>query len=127
MFEANTNLAWCLLCRKLVRKKCKCCRKQFLLNKSINLVFTVCHSILFLSSQTRVREEMHDLDCSLSFYVLRLKALCQADNLNKLPAGVDFPHHVIRLYPPLMVHNKLPFELVLSPQVSKLHLLFCCV
>ncbi|KAL9969256.1 hypothetical protein ACROYT_G021452 [Oculina patagonica] len=54
-----------------------------------------------------VKDSQH----SSAFFI---KALCQADNFSKLPT--DSPHHVIHLYPPLVLHNKLPFELVLSTQ-----------
>lgn len=46
-----------------------------------------------------------------TFYI---KALFQTDCLNKLPSGDDSPHHVIDLYPPLIIQNKLPVHLELS-------------
>ncbi|XP_068698299.1 intermembrane lipid transfer protein VPS13C-like isoform X1 [Montipora foliosa] len=46
-----------------------------------------------------------------TFYI---RVLCQTDTLNKLPSDEDSPHHVIHLYPPLVIQNKLPVDLELS-------------
>ncbi|XP_048577905.1 intermembrane lipid transfer protein VPS13A-like isoform X2 [Nematostella vectensis] len=60
-------------------------------------------------------ESLESLESIESKVELHMKLSCQADSLNKTPSS-DAPHHVIHLYPPIILHNLLPVDMIRLPE-----------